>query len=151
MFYITVPGLSPGQFSLNMINRSMLGTTWILRPDWATSTILSLLQRKTISSHDAVQISQYQPCCFCGKEKNLLNSGCPLLCSNDSSLSFFLSGKKKHTCTQLMGTGSQWGSLKKNNADLFTMEVQEIIKVAGFCVRSLSRLLFGVSRDSTLA
>lgn len=72
------------------------------------------------------QILQYQPCCFCGKEKNLPRSGCPLLCSNDSSLplSVFCSlrkkkeKKKKHPYTQPMGTSLQRGSLEENNADL---------------------------------
>lgn len=78
-------------------NNGQLTVGQCLRPGWAT---------------------RYQPCCFCGKEKNLPHSGCPLLCSNDSSLplSFFL--RKKHTYTQAMGTSLQRGSLKENNADL---------------------------------
>lgn len=66
------------------------------------------------------QILQYQPCCFCGKEKNLPHSGCPLLCRNDSSLplSFFCSPRKKHPHTLPMGTSLQRGSLEENNADL---------------------------------
>lgn len=66
------------------------------------------------------QILQYQPCGFCGKVKNLPRSGCPLLCSYDSSLPLFFSEKKKkkQTYTQPMGTSLQRGSLKENNADL---------------------------------
>lgn len=64
------------------------------------------------------QLLQYQPCCFCGKEKSLPHSGCPLLCSNDSSRPLFFSSEKKHTDTQPMGTNLQRGSLKENNADL---------------------------------
>lgn len=84
-----------------------------------------------------------------GKRKDLPHSGCLLLCSNDSSLPLFLSEKNIHTHSSWEPACKE-GHWKRTMLIFppVTVEVQEIIKVAVFCVGSLS-WVFGVSRDST--